>query len=206
MSEIVPMLPGLVAIALALLTYADAKKLGVKPRTLPGLLRWGPGGWALVALLLNVIGIPLYAFYARPRLIAALRGHPDTAGLPPPSRVFPVSAGVGLILMLVAASAAGKEAERRRLAEEARWRAAQQSEPACRRTCQSLNKYSPTTERETQLHAARQEGFKGCVEAVCGLGDAERDPVYIACVARTASSCWPARDEACVQRCRSLHY
>lgn len=96
---------GLVVIALVVAVYLDAKNIGVKPKLLPGLLKWGPTGWAAWSLFLNIIAIPLYAFYARPKYIAAVRSTADGQALPAPSKRFPILAGIGVGFLVVAASA-----------------------------------------------------------------------------------------------------
>ena len=58
---------------LPIAVYRDAKNIGVRSGLLPGLLGWGPAGWAVLSLFLGIFAIPIYTFVARPRLIEKIR-------------------------------------------------------------------------------------------------------------------------------------
>lgn len=98
---------GIVAIVLMVAVYRDAKKIGLKPNTLPGWLRYGPTGWAVLCLLLNVIAIPAYALVARPKYIAAIRATPEGAVLPDPSKWFPMLVGIGAAVLFLMSTGSG---------------------------------------------------------------------------------------------------
>jgi hypothetical protein len=97
---------GIIAIALAGAVYLDARRIGVKPNLLPGILRWGPTGWAAWSFFLGIVAVPFYAFHARPRYVGAIRAAPERAAVPWPSRRFAILAGVGVALLIVVVAAA----------------------------------------------------------------------------------------------------
>lgn len=92
--------------------YRDAKHIGVRSGLLPGLLGWGPVGWAVLSLFLNIIAVPIYTWMARPRLIEKIRQLDLVQPLPAgqvrgtPSSTFPKLIGGFLLLLLVLMGAA----------------------------------------------------------------------------------------------------
>lgn len=87
--------------------YRDAKHIGVRPGLLPGLLGWGPAGWAVLSLFLGVIAVPIYTWVARPRLIERIRQLDKVQPLPAgqvrgvPARGFPKLIAGMLVLLIV---------------------------------------------------------------------------------------------------------
>jgi len=193
---------GIIAIALIVGVYMDAKRIGVRPNLLPGMLKWGPTGWAVWSLFLNVLAIPLYAFYARPRYIAAIHATAQGGTRPLPWRRFPLIAAVGCLLILLLTRAGGSTAGGDRVralpVEEAP--SVLSTADACLATCRRLGKEEPRSDRERKLDEVLSNAYNACANRESG---GSTEPTALA---RAMKACGDAHAgvQECVAACAGI--